>query len=148
MKKLLTFSLSVIFSLNLFASEENADVVLRDWVDSPLNDCILSKGADITARSGDNFLVFLQFKPELVDGVVSKVSADFLTRNAENSSVHAYSITIGTLDRWYPVVEENNTKLGYGTKAINPIAALKEFNSDEVIAEVDLSGCFLPSNQI
>lgn len=143
MKYLLTFSLSVIFSLNLLAAEDYADVILRDWVDSPLNECILSKGANITAQSGDHFLVFLQFKPVLVEGIVSKIAANFLTRNATNSSVRAYSISIATLDRWYPVVEENNTKLGYGTKEINPIAALKEFNSDQVVAEVDLSDCFI-----
>ena len=55
MKKLI-FILLLTLGLIHSAHAEAGDFILRDWVDSPLNDCLLGKAAEVTAQEGNEFM--------------------------------------------------------------------------------------------
>ncbi len=124
--------LSVIF-VSSFAHAKAIE--LRDWVSSPMNDCLVEKTSEFVRPQGDDISFLLDFHPG-DNGPITTVVARFLSNRR-----HVYSLDLVTLDHWVPIIEENNTKLGYKTDGLQSKPVIHELLSDSTLGTVDVSDC-------
>ncbi len=122
----------------------SADISLRDWLDTPFNECLNAKVENLFQADDNVKITFLQYTVQNRPQPLTTVDARFLIRNISLNKARAVQVELAAFQdyNWHPFPVDN-FYLGYRTEQMNPMALIRSLSTVDSFADVmiDLTSC-------
>ncbi len=117
-------------------------IILRDWVDTKFNNCLVEQTTLAAAAIGKSMMFLNQYTVKYRTGPYPIVDAEFLRTDNKSGGIEVYEVGLKAANGqvWKPYVEDN-FYLGYQADEIEPTASMIELGTTTEATKVDLQPC-------